>query len=142
MQSQVISQSDELGRNLIKNQLNAYLNKMAYFVYANKTEREQLKRNLKEEKEISNQRNADLTRVVTLKNSDIFENDGYYQCIVKQVRYYTNNYTTYTVDFYLLAISSDGDKWKFADITNIPIKIIRGVFKEMHPDLTIVKEEN
>jgi len=141
MQSQVISQADELGRNLIRSEWNAYLNKMAYFVYSNKEEREMLKENLLKEKSIANESSADLTRAATLKNTDIFEKDGYYQCIVKQVRYYTNNYTTYTADFYLLAISKDGENWKFADITNLPLKIVQAVFKEMHPDLNIVKDK-
>jgi hypothetical protein len=141
MQTSVISQANELGRNLIRNEMDTYLDKMAYFVYSNKEERELLRQNILKQQEFEKARNTDFTKAITLKNSEIFENQGYYQCIVKQVRYFTNSFTTYTNDYYLLAVSQDGDSWKFADITHISRDILAGVFKEMHPDLDIVKEE-
>lgn len=140
MQSSVISQANELGRNLIRNEMDTYLDKMAHFVYANKDERELLRQNTLKQQEFEKQRDADFTRAVSLKNSEIFENEGYFQCIVKQVRYYTNSFTTYTTDYYLLAVSKDGDIWKFADITHLSRDVVAGVFKEMHPELDIVKE--
>lgn len=140
MEAMVIRQADELARNLMRDELETYLDKMAHFVYANPAEREQLKQNLINQEKFSSNRGADMIKAVSQKNSEIFEHEGYFQCIIKQVRFFANNVTTYTDDFYLLAVSKDGETWKFADITNIPIKILRGVFKEMHPDLDVVKE--
>src|SRR5262245_41958726 len=101
MESAVITQANELGRNLVRSELDTYLDKMAHFVYANKKERELLRENLLKQQQFEKERNTDLTRAITLKNSEIFEKDGYFQCIVKQVRYYSNTFTTYTTDYYL-----------------------------------------
>ncbi len=139
MESKVISQGNELARHLMRDELDAYLDKMAYFVYSNKAEREQLRENLIKEDEFSKARGADLIKAVSEKNSEIFEKDGYYQCIFKQKRYFHNVFATYTTDEYFLAISKDGEIWKFALITHIPISLVRKVFKEMHGDLDIIK---
>jgi hypothetical protein len=141
MQAKVVEQANELGNFLKRKQYDKYIDRMAYFVYANNEEKKQLKKNLKAIDMYSDQRDSDLTNVNSLLNSEIFENQGYYQCIIKQVRSYTNNYATVNSNFYLLAISKDGAEWKFADITSLDIKIVRHVFKEMHPDLTVALDE-
>lgn len=142
MQAKVLEQADEFGNFLKRKQYDKHIAKMAYFVYANEEEKEQLKENLKANDKYNEQRDSDLTKVTSLLNSEIYENNGYYQCIVKQVRSYTNNFTTVNSNFYLLAISKNGEDWKFADITGLNIEIVRAVFKEMHPDLTVALDES
>lgn len=142
MQATVVEQADEFGNFLKRKQYDKHISKMAHFVYANKEEKAQLKENLKATDKYNAQRDADLTKVSSLMNSEIFENKGYYQCIIKQVRSYTNNFATVNSNFYLLAVSKDGVNWKFADITGLDIKIVGMVFKELHPDLTVALDED
>lgn len=142
MKSNVEKQANEMGNFLRKGEIDKYLDNMAHFVYVNDEERAQLKKNIQEQLDFMKERDNDITKIQSIVNSGIYENGGYYQCVVKQVADVTNNYTVYNTKTYLMAVSTDGEKWKFADVTNLSDKILRAVFPEMHPDLKIVKDED
>lgn len=141
MNTTVETQADELGRYYKEGYYQRYLECMAYFVYANKDERNQLKAVLEKEREdFQAHNNSVIENVSSHLHSEIMENDGYYQCVIKQDLLVKSDLTTFETHKYLLAISQDGETWKFADVTNYSEDMIRAVFPEMHPKLQFKKE--
>jgi len=135
MKNAVISQSDELGIALKNGQLETYLDKMAHFVFVNDNERNQLKEKLQDQLDYLSSRRNKIIKVQSAIHSDIYENKGYYQCMVKQVASIKNDFTIYGSNTYLLAVSKDGETWKFADVTNFSEQIIKQIFPELSDDL-------
>lgn len=139
MTSAVEEQANQLGQFLREGRFERYLDNMAYFVYASTAERNQLKKDLEAKAAYLAERGDKIVSIESRLYSNIYENEGYYQCMVRQKVFYRNNNTTYDTKTYLLAISENGEDWKFADATNLTDKLVRTVFPEMHPDLKVEK---
>jgi len=141
MNSTVETQADELGRYYKEGYYQRYAESMAYFVYASPEERNQLKANLQKEiEDLRSHNNSVIENISSHLHTGILEHDGYYQCVVKQDLFIKSDLTNYETHKYLLAISQDGEVWKFADVTNFSEDMIRAVFPEMDPKLQFKKE--
>ncbi len=135
MKVSVIEQADQFAFYLRHKQYDQYLNNMTHFVFIDEKEKQQLKKGLEQQMTFLEEHNNSITKTESLLNSSILENDGYYQCVVKQVTFYSNNFTSFKSNTYLLAISKDGLVWKFADVTNFSEAIIKNIFPELSPNL-------
>ena len=136
MKTSVEEQANELGGFLRRASFNLYLERMAPFVYSNNAERDQLKKQLEEQRaQLYARDHSEIKATQAHLSSDIYENEGYYQCIVRQETLVKTDLTSYSTNYWLLAISEDGEEWKFADITHFSEDMVRAVFPELHSKL-------
>lgn len=137
MKANAVEQAEEWGGYLVEGRIEKYLTGMAHFVFADANEREMLRKSIEEERNVLRFKNTRLTKIESAIDSDLYEKDEYYQCKIKQLHTFESGDSKYSVEKYILAVSKDGELWKFADVTTLSDKIIRTVFPELHPDIKI-----
>lgn len=145
LKTSVEDQANDVGRLFLKANFNAYLDRMAPFVYANQAEREQLKKLLQEQRDQLYARDhSEIKNIKAHLVTEIEEHDDYYQCVLKQEVLIKNDLTSYVAAYFWLAVSEDGEEWKFADITHYSEDMLRAVFPELDPKLKTdrIKKEN
>lgn len=135
MENTVIQQADELGSALKNRRIEKYLDYMAHFVFNGQAERQELKQKIEDQFNYLAERKTRIVRVQNFLHSEIVENEDYYQCVIKQVVFNQNEHAMYDANTYFLAISKDGETWKFADVTAFTENIIRQVFPQLAPEL-------
>lgn len=135
MKSNAEEQAGKMGQALKNRQFDKYLDYMAHFVYSTDEERDEMKKEIIEQFNYLDERNDRIIRVQSAIHSDLLNHEGFYQCVIKQVYSHVNNYSDYGSTTYLLAISNDGENWKFADVTMLNEKIIMQAFPQLSPDL-------